>query len=297
MAYASNQDDGNAIEIDTQILNAFMEVDPVSNPAVMDVDVEPWDSYFTVDSFRSLTNLHAYYKIEKVRVDFVWLDENNNKLYYFLHDKDVREKKIAVDVPPNLVAEYKDKTFAQTFVSIHNFQVVYSNPTGYPQYQTYSFLRRDWFIAVNSDTVNTENLFAKETGFQMHSWLPSIRCLVGKVSYDESPIRFSRSTKKSISSLSNYQKYTVIHESSDEEFKNYNIIDDYTNEQDDVALENTKKFTDDEVRNDEVRNDEVGIDIQHSESVSDEYMVEEDDLDDFIDDDDAIDEEYTDDDF
>ncbi|GKA06648.1 hypothetical protein Tco_0685872 [Tanacetum coccineum] len=136
----------------------------------MDVDVEPWDPYFTVDSFRSLTNPHAYYKMKKVRVDFVWLDENNNKLYYFLHDK---------DVPPNLVAAYKDKTFAQTFVSIHNFQVVYSDPTGYPRYQTYSFLRRDWFIAVNSDTVITENLFAEETGFQMHSWLPSIRCLVG----------------------------------------------------------------------------------------------------------------------
>ncbi|GKE16644.1 hypothetical protein Tco_1424221 [Tanacetum coccineum] len=86
---------------------------------------------------------------------------------------------MAAEVPPNLVATYKDKTFAQTFVSIHNFQVVYSDPTGYPRYQTYSFLRCDWFIAVNSDTVITENLFAEETGFQMHSLLPSIRCLVG----------------------------------------------------------------------------------------------------------------------
>ncbi|GJR65056.1 hypothetical protein Tco_0011121 [Tanacetum coccineum] len=173
MAYASNQDDGNVVEIDTQILNAFMEVDPVFNPTVMDVDVEPWDPYFTVDSFRSLTNPHAYYKIEKVHVDFVWLDENNNKLYYFLHDKD--GEKMAAEVPPNLVAAYKDKTFAQTFVSIHNFQVVYSDPTGYPRYQTYSFLRRDWFVAINSDTVITKNLFAEETRFQMHSWLPSIR--------------------------------------------------------------------------------------------------------------------------
>ncbi|GJZ12671.1 hypothetical protein Tco_0547901 [Tanacetum coccineum] len=61
MENASNQDDGKAIdnvvsnhgkvvdnvvsnllqpEIDTQILNAFMEVDPVFNPAGMDVDVE-----------------------------------------------------------------------------------------------------------------------------------------------------------------------------------------------------------------------------------------------------------------
>ncbi|GJR89735.1 ATP-dependent DNA helicase PIF1 [Tanacetum coccineum] len=43
MAYASNQDDGNAVEIDTQILNAFMEVDSVFNPTVMDVDVEGHD--------------------------------------------------------------------------------------------------------------------------------------------------------------------------------------------------------------------------------------------------------------
>ncbi|GKB37152.1 ATP-dependent DNA helicase PIF1-like protein [Tanacetum coccineum] len=61
MENASNQDDGKAVdnvvsnhgkavdnvvsnlrqpEIDTQILNAFMEVDPVFNPAGMDVDVE-----------------------------------------------------------------------------------------------------------------------------------------------------------------------------------------------------------------------------------------------------------------
>nr|GFC01791.1 hypothetical protein [Tanacetum cinerariifolium] len=61
MENASNQDDGKAVDnvvsnhgkavdnvvsnllqpkIDTQILNAFMEVDPVFNPAGMDVDVE-----------------------------------------------------------------------------------------------------------------------------------------------------------------------------------------------------------------------------------------------------------------
>ncbi|GKC95596.1 hypothetical protein Tco_1161038, partial [Tanacetum coccineum] len=55
-------------------------------------------------------------------------------------------------------------------------------------------------------------------------------------------------------------KYTLIDENTDEEFENKNIIDD-TNEQ-----------------------DEAGIDIQHSQSVSDEDMDEEDDLDDFIDD-------------
>nr|GEX81928.1 hypothetical protein [Tanacetum cinerariifolium] len=54
MENASNQDDGKAVDnvisnhgkgvdnvIDTQILNAFMEVDPVFNPVGMDVDVEP----------------------------------------------------------------------------------------------------------------------------------------------------------------------------------------------------------------------------------------------------------------
>nr|GEV53034.1 reverse transcriptase domain-containing protein [Tanacetum cinerariifolium] len=53
-----------------------------------------------------------------------------------------------------------------------------------------------------------------------------------------------------------------------------------------------------------LRDDDVGIDIQHSESVSDEEMDEEDDLEDFISDDDADDEddddtddEYTDDEF
>ncbi|GKA91509.1 hypothetical protein Tco_0813379 [Tanacetum coccineum] len=59
----------------------------------------------------------------------------------------------------------------------------------------------------------------------------------------------------------------------------------------DVALEN----------NDNLVDDEAGVDIQHSESVSDEDIDAEDDLDDFIDDayvdDDATDDEDTDHDF
>ncbi|GJU48841.1 hypothetical protein Tco_1218396 [Tanacetum coccineum] len=93
------------------------------------------------------------------------------------------------------------------------------------------------------------------------------------VSDDQSPISFSRSTKKSMSSLSKCKKFTVIHVSTDEEFENNNTIDDCdTNEQADVA-------------------------------VSVEEMDEEDDLEDFINDDDVDDEdddtddEYTDDDF
>ncbi|GJS98389.1 hypothetical protein Tco_0819559 [Tanacetum coccineum] len=116
-----------------------------------------------------------------------------------------------------------------------------------------------------------------------------------KVSDDQSPISFRRRTKKSTSSLSKCKKFTVIDMSTDEEFENNNTIDDCdTNEQVDVAVENTNINNSD---------DDVGIDIQHSESVSDEEMDEEDDLEDFINDDDADDEdddtndEYTDDDF
>ncbi|GJU48842.1 hypothetical protein Tco_1218397 [Tanacetum coccineum] len=163
-------------EIDDQILSAFMELDPVFNPADVDADVEPWDPYFTVDSFASITNPHAYYNMDKVCVDFVWFDQNANNFYYFLHDK--HGEKMATEVPPNLVASYKEKDFAQTFVSINNFQVGYVDPTQYPRYQNYSFVRRDWLIMVNSNTVITENPFAEETGFQMHIWLPSIRSFV-----------------------------------------------------------------------------------------------------------------------
>nr|GEW74709.1 hypothetical protein [Tanacetum cinerariifolium] len=130
-------------EIDSQILTAFMELDPIFNPADVDVEVE--------------------------------------------------EEKMAVKVPSNLLAAYKEK--------------------------------------VSDD--------------------------------DDSPISFSRSTKKSMSSLSKCQKFTVIDESADEEFKNNNIIDDDTNEQDDVAVENN--------------------------------MDGEDDLDDFIDDKDADDDDTDDD--
>ncbi|GJR26073.1 hypothetical protein Tco_1102305 [Tanacetum coccineum] len=86
---------------------------------------------------------------------------------------------MSAEVPTNLVAAYKDKTFAQTFVSLDHFQVGFQDPTQYPRYQNYSFLRSDWFIILNSKTVITEILFAEETGFLMHSWLPSIRSLVG----------------------------------------------------------------------------------------------------------------------
>nr|GEU35586.1 hypothetical protein [Tanacetum cinerariifolium] len=77
----------------------------------------------SVDSFASITNPHAYYNMDKVRVDFVSFDRNANKLYYFLNDK--HDEKITAKVPPNLVASYKEKDFAQTFVSINNFQVGY----------------------------------------------------------------------------------------------------------------------------------------------------------------------------
>ncbi|GJX26660.1 hypothetical protein Tco_0232956 [Tanacetum coccineum] len=120
--------------------------------ADVDTDIEPWDPYFTVDSFASITNPHAYYNMDKV-------------------------KKIAVEVLQN-GRSYKEKDFAQTFVSINNFQVGYVDPTQYPRYQNYSFVRRDWLIAVNSNTVITENLFSEETGFQMHTWLPFIRSFV-----------------------------------------------------------------------------------------------------------------------
>ncbi|GJX74126.1 hypothetical protein Tco_0312721 [Tanacetum coccineum] len=60
-------------EIDDQILSAFMELDPVFNPADVDADVEG--------------------------------------------------EKMLAEMPPNLVASYKEKDFSQTFVSINNFQV------------------------------------------------------------------------------------------------------------------------------------------------------------------------------
>ncbi|GJY62495.1 hypothetical protein Tco_0463152 [Tanacetum coccineum] len=160
-------------DIDDQILSAFMELDPVFNLADVDTDIESWNPYFTIDSFASITNPHAYYNMDKVHIDFVWFDQNANKLYYFLHDKD--DEKIAAEVSPNLVASYKEKDFAQTFVSIINFQVGFVDPTKYPRYQNYSFVRRDWLIQVNSNTVITENPFSEETGFQMHTWIPSIR--------------------------------------------------------------------------------------------------------------------------
>ncbi|GJT72154.1 hypothetical protein Tco_1031440 [Tanacetum coccineum] len=137
--------------IDDQIISAFMELDPVFNPADVDADIEPWDPYFTVDSFASITNPHAYYNMDKVRVDFVWFDQNANKFYYFLHDK------------------HGEK---------NGGGVGYVDPTQYPRYQNYSFVRRDWLITVNYNTVITENPFAEETGFQMHIWLPSIRSFV-----------------------------------------------------------------------------------------------------------------------
>ncbi|GKA64187.1 hypothetical protein Tco_0763793 [Tanacetum coccineum] len=118
-------------DIDDQILSAFMELDPVFNPTDVDTDIELNTEYQTL------------------------VESNANKLYYFLHDKD--DEKIAAEVSPNLVASYKEKDFAQTFVSI---------------------IRRDWLIQVNSNTVITENPFSEETGFQMHAWLLSIRSLV-----------------------------------------------------------------------------------------------------------------------
>ncbi|GJT02210.1 hypothetical protein Tco_0823379 [Tanacetum coccineum] len=51
--------------IDDQIISAFMELDPVFNPADVDADIEPWNPYFTVDSFASITNPHAYYNMDK----------------------------------------------------------------------------------------------------------------------------------------------------------------------------------------------------------------------------------------
>nr|GEU35585.1 hypothetical protein [Tanacetum cinerariifolium] len=96
-----------------------------------------------------------------------------------------------------------------------------------------------------------------------------------------------------MSYLSKCKKFTVIDVSIDEEFENTNTIDDCdTNEQADVAVENTNMNNSD---------DDVGIDIQHSESVSNVEMDEE--LEDFINDDDVddkaddTDDEYTDDDF
>ncbi|GKE28181.1 hypothetical protein Tco_1443565, partial [Tanacetum coccineum] len=97
-------------KIDNQILYDFMELDPVFILADVDADVEPLDSYFTVDSFASITNPHAYYNMDKVRIDFVWLDQNANKLYYFLHDK--KGEKMVAEVPLNLIASYKEKDFA-----------------------------------------------------------------------------------------------------------------------------------------------------------------------------------------
>ncbi|GJR86895.1 putative reverse transcriptase domain-containing protein [Tanacetum coccineum] len=94
------------------------------------------------------------------------------------------------------------------------------------------------------------------------------------VSDDQSPISFRRRTKKSMSSLSKCKTFIVIDVSTDEEFEINNTIDDCdTNEQAHVAVENTNMNNSD---------DDVGIDIQHSESVSDEEMDKEDDLEDFI---------------
>ncbi|GJR00219.1 hypothetical protein Tco_0523203 [Tanacetum coccineum] len=105
--------------------------------------------------------------------------------------------------------------------------------------------------------------------------------------------------KNVVENISSDDEKTLSNEKSvcfctDEEFENNNTIDDCdTNEQAEVAVENTNNFSD----------DDVGIDIQHSESVSDEEMDEKDNLEDFINDDDADDkddnayDEYTDDDF
>ncbi|GJV74685.1 hypothetical protein Tco_1506269 [Tanacetum coccineum] len=49
----------------------------------------------------------------------------------------------------------------------------------YPRFQNYSFVRNDWVITFNPETVVTELLFAEEAGFRAKAWMVSIRALVG----------------------------------------------------------------------------------------------------------------------
>lgn len=104
---------------------------------------------------------------------------------------------MAVEVHPNLLETYKDKDYSKSFVSSHDFQVGYADPTQYPRYQTYTFVRRHWFIKVGPHTIITDNPFSEETGFEMYQWLPSIRSLVG----DKTPRKMLIGKNKILSCL------------------------------------------------------------------------------------------------
>ncbi|PWA94586.1 hypothetical protein CTI12_AA059070 [Artemisia annua] len=140
----------DAAQIESQILAAFspMDIDPVFNPTVPDLEPEIWDPYFTVDAFKSLTSPHAWYIMPQVHVYYVWTDNKSNKLFLFMHDK--HGVRMAAVVPQDLVEEYKNKNLDNTYVSIHHFQIDYINPTEYPRHNNYSFVRNDVLIVVNN---------------------------------------------------------------------------------------------------------------------------------------------------
>nr|GEV88005.1 hypothetical protein [Tanacetum cinerariifolium] len=128
---------------------------------------------FSVSEFSKLKNPHAWYKLDKARVDYMWMDQKANKLYFMFHDK--HGVKMAVEVPQALVNDYKNMHLVETYVSIEHFQISYVDPTMYPRFQNYSFVLNDWVITFNPETVVAELLFAEEAGFRAKAWMVSIR--------------------------------------------------------------------------------------------------------------------------
>nr|GEX86605.1 hypothetical protein [Tanacetum cinerariifolium] len=241
-----------------------------------------------IDSFASITNPHATYNMDKVRVDFVWFDQNANKLYYFLHDK--HGEKITAEVPLNLVASYKEKDFSQTFVSINNFQVRGSEIK-------FVFIHTLRKVAIRiAKVIQQQGTIYLTHVMLVHTKSGNLLVDTELTGVEFDPAFHKISTTIYIQPNQTFQHPpTMVNTDSLKEFENNNTINDCdTNEQADVAVENTNMNNSD---------DDVGIDIQHSESVSDEEIDEEDDLEDFINDDDAddeddnIDDEYTNDDF
>ena len=49
--------------------------------------LQEYDPYEAIESFKLLNEPRLWYKCKAVRVEFVWMDEKENKLWLFLLDK------------------------------------------------------------------------------------------------------------------------------------------------------------------------------------------------------------------
>ena len=109
-------------------------------------------------------------------------------------------------------------------------------------------------------------------------------------------------SKNGKNSFSKHNKYRLIDEDTDEDSGYNNIIDDFSTDEDTHDIRNSKKFVGDQAEVDaqvsplvtdevdvNVDDDVPGIDLQNSESRSDEETDDVGSLEDFIDDADADD--------